>query len=267
MKLKFILTGTIVAILLIAFTPTIAADSTIEVTNQSGDTYSFTYQQLEEMPQTMLYAELYCYGSLVASGDWSGVQLSYLLNQSNLSSEVKSIQFTASDSYIVTIPIQLAMAPQTIIAYQKDGDPIPGLRLVLPGVNGASWIAQIVSIAMGDKEVDPPAAASGSGGRSDIVSNLIQDESGLPTPAITPKPTQSIPQSVPDNATTKQNVSPSNTPRPNQTLQPQTENNQSINLDTGTILLIAAIFATGSVIATTLAYKSKTKLKERTQNN
>ena len=97
------------------------------------------------MPKTTLYAEIYCYGSLVDSGDWSGVQLSYLLNQISDGSNVNSIQFVAADSYTVTIPTLIAMAPETIIAYQKNGDPLSeGLRLVLPGYNGASWIAQIV---------------------------------------------------------------------------------------------------------------------------
>ncbi len=266
MKVQYIPILVIMAVLLMTIIPTTIADSTIEVINLSHDTYNLTYQQITEMPQTTLYAELYCYGSLVASGDWTGVQLSYILTQANVSSEVKSIQFTASDSYMVTIPIQLAMTQETIIAYQKDGDPVTGLRLVLPGVNGASWIAQIVSITMGDNEVDSPAAASGSGGRADLITNLLENTQALPTPTMTPKQTQSTSQPIPDNSTTNQIVPPANDSKPTQTLQPQTENGQSISLDNSSIVLIAAVFVTGSAIAAIFAYKNKMKIKDTTQN-
>jgi DMSO/TMAO reductase YedYZ molybdopterin-dependent catalytic subunit len=70
------------------------------------------------MPKTIQNAELYCYGDLLASGEWGGVQLNYLLYQTGVSWEVNSIQFTAIDFYVFSIPIQVAQAPQTLIAYQ-----------------------------------------------------------------------------------------------------------------------------------------------------
>ena len=186
MKLKFLLISTFLTILLINITPATAATGTLEITDLSNVTYNFTYQQLAEMPKTTVYAEIYCYGSLVGSGDWSGVQLSYLLNQISDGSNVNSIQFVAADSYTVAIPTLIAMAPETIIAYQKDGEPLSeGLRLVLPGYNGASWIAQIVSITMSSKEAATPSAASGSGGRGNLIENIIENRQTLPTPTLT----------------------------------------------------------------------------------
>ena len=250
------------AILLITVMPTTAATSTIEITNLSRDTYTFTYQQLAEMPQTTLYAELYCYGNLVDSGDWSGVQLNYLLTQANVNSDVKSILFTASDPYTVTIPMQLAMAPETIIAYQKNGEQLTGLRLVLPGVNGASWINQIVTINMGSNEVDAPAAASGPGGRGDLIKNIIENGQTLPTPTFARNQTQPTPKPTPDNSTINQ-IIPQDTSETNQTPQQQTEHNQISSLDGGTIALITTVFAASSAIATVLAYKNKMKLKKQ----
>ena len=91
---------------------TAATTGTLEITNLSNVKYNFTYQQLSELPKTTIYAELYCYGNIVTLGDWSGVQLSYFLQQISDSSIVNSIQFVAADSYMVAIPISIAMAPE-----------------------------------------------------------------------------------------------------------------------------------------------------------
>ena len=261
MKVEFILTWAIVAILLVTFTPTAGANSTVEIINLSRNTYTFTFQHLGEMPQTTIYAEIYCYGSLVASGDWSGVQLNYLLTQANITSEVNSIQFTASDHYTVMIPIQLALAPETIIAYQKDGAKLSGLRLVLPGVNGASWIDQIVSINMGTNEFEAPPAAAGTGARGNLVENIIESRQTPPASTSAPNQTQTTPKPMPDNSPVNSILVPSNTSESNQTLRPQTEQSQSINLDAGVKASIAIVFAASSAFAAILAYKNKRKLK------
>jgi hypothetical protein len=264
MKVKFILTLTFMAILLITFMPTTAAATNpIEITNLSRETYTFTNQQLTEMPQTTVYAELYCYGNLVESGDWSGVQLNYLLTQTNVTSDVKSILFTASDAYTVIIPMQLAVAPETIIAYQKNGVELTGLRLVLPGVNGASWINQIVTISMGVNEVDTPAAASGPGARGNLIENLIGNSQPPPAPTLAPNQTQPTPKPTLGNSTINQ-VVPQNTSQTNQTPGKQTERNQKSSLDSSTIALIATVFAASSAIAAFFVYKNKTKLKNNT---
>ncbi|MEM2103150.1 MAG: hypothetical protein QXM22_06525 [Candidatus Bathyarchaeia archaeon] len=69
--------------------------------------YKITYQSLVDMPKTTVYAELYCDGFLLTGADWSGVQLSYLLNYFHADSEANSVQFVASDGYTITIPIHI----------------------------------------------------------------------------------------------------------------------------------------------------------------
>jgi DMSO/TMAO reductase YedYZ molybdopterin-dependent catalytic subunit len=61
-----------------------------------------------------------------------------------------SIDFTAQDGYKVSIPIETALQPNIIIAYQKDGTPLAEThRLVLPQNNGNLWISMITSISLG----------------------------------------------------------------------------------------------------------------------
>ncbi len=255
MKPRFLLIFFFLTISLINITPATATTGTLEITDLSNVTYNFTYQQLTEMPKTTMYAEIYCYGSLVNAGDWSGVQISYLLNQISDSNNVNSIQFDAADSYTVTIPFLIAMAPETIIAYQKNGDPLPeGLRLVLPGYNGASWIAQITSIAMSNKEVSTPAAASGPGGRASLIENSIENSKTLPTPKLTPQPTH-------NNSTPNPTAPPANISKVEPTPKQQIGNNQSITFESGTVVLIVSVFAMGLTIAIIIVSKDKSKFK------
>lgn len=264
MKYKFTITFTIIVILtlLITITPAIADSGTLEVTNLSNITYNFTLQQLEEISKTSVYADLYCYGSLLTSGEWGGVQLSYLLNQTDMTPDVNSIQFLAADNYAVSIPLQLAQSPQTIIAYQKNGQPLPeGLRLVLPGYNGASWIAQIESITLSNDIVITPSSISIDGS---IARSLLSDFGR----EIFPTPTYSTP--IPTPKPTTQNPTPTPTAAPtNNTIvesppKPETADVQSSGSDIRTVATIAVIFVVGLAIAI-LAYNRKTKLQNAPQ--
>ena len=143
---------TLTIILIVTTTANLTAASTggdLQISNLSGTTITLAYDNLYTMPKTTVYAELYCYGSLVTSGDWGGVQLSDLLNQAGLDPTVASIDFTAADGYVVSIPIAEAMRLDVIVAYEKDSAPLSeGLRLVVPEENGDIWIAGITSISM-----------------------------------------------------------------------------------------------------------------------
>ncbi len=259
MKLKSILRSAIIAILLTTITTaTVTATSTLKVTSLSGETYNFTEQQLQEMPQTTIFAVLYCYGTLLTSGAWSGVQLNYLLTQANVTSEVHSIQFIASDDYTITIPFELAMLPNTIIAYQKDGEQLDGLRLVLPSYNGAAWINQITTINISSMETQPPPTDSEVWISSNPVENRGDNIQPSSTPSPTPKPT---PKPTPNNTPLNPTAPLTNITKLNQNLQQQTISNQSKGLDLGTIAVIATVFTLGLLIAIILAYKKRARIK------
>jgi hypothetical protein len=261
MKLKSIVTFAIITILLTTIaTTTATATSTLKVTSLSGETYTFTEQQLKEMPQTTITAALYCYGSLVTSGAWSGVQFNYLLTQTNVNSEVHSIQLLASDGYTVTLPIELAVAPNTIIAYQKDGEPLDGLRLVLPGYNGASWINLIITINMSSIEARTPATETEVWTNSNP-GTITNDKQPSPTPTLTSKPTQTTPKPTPNNTPFNPTVPPKNITDSNQIPQQQTTTNQPIELDPGFLAVIATVFTLGLSTAIILTYRRRNRLK------
>ena len=263
LKLKTILTLLAITILTTTITPASADSSPLQIIDLSNTTYTFTYQQLAEMPKTIEFAALYCYGNLLGSGEWGGVQLSYLLNLTNFTPDVHSILFTASDQYKVMIPIEVAQAPQTIIAYEIDGVPLTdSLRLILPGYNGASWIAQIVSISMSYVEVATPDSITLDGSMSRNVLSSITGQGFAPTPTYipptaTPKPTPNPPTATPT-------VSPTNNTEVQPTPTQQTENRQSNSLEFGGIVIIAAALGVGLLLAIFITHNRRNKISNNT---
>ncbi len=122
--------------------------------NSPNTSLNYSLDQLLAMPVTTENANLACYGAPVANGDWSGVSLSYLLEQSGLDQTISSIDFVASDGYKVSLSLDDALGSSTIIAYQLNGASLPEtLRLVMPGYNGNMWISLITSITMSESSV------------------------------------------------------------------------------------------------------------------
>ena len=205
------------------------------------------------MPKTTTYAELYCYGDLLTSGYWGGVMLSDLINQTQISSEIASIEFFASDGYRVNIPIDLAMQPQIIIAFDKDDQLLnEGYRLILPEFNGANWIAQITKIALSALEVKYPDVVSA--GSSSVSNQLPTTIYPTPTPTpqyiqeptITPQPTTQSKPGILEPTPTIGAASTQPTPK--------TETAQEINPDQNLVLyilifaLVIILVSTGSLI-------------------
>jgi DMSO/TMAO reductase YedYZ molybdopterin-dependent catalytic subunit len=167
--------------------------------------------------------------------------------------EVFSIQFTASDGYKSYIPYELAIQPQTIIAYERDGVPLEEqLRLILPGTNGAAWIAMITSITMSTSGANYPEGVTVGGAN---IAQIIPP----PTSSITTPPqTTSKPQpTTPANSSNITATSPANATITDQlTPPPQVSKNQETNLEIG-VLTGALVSLLILSIAGYLIYKRK----------
>jgi len=230
----------------------------MRITDLSDATYELTYAQVLAMPKTEVPADLYCDGALVTYGNWGGVALSNVINQTLLTPEVGSIQFTASDGYQVAIPIDLAIQPQIIIAYELNGQPLSeGFRLVIPDANGASWIAKITSIAISKAEAAYPQAIS--------VGPIPQSNSeSTPTSTVQPSPIQTKtttpPQfSTPINSSSSiQEETPTNVTQPNQQITNPQASNEIINLQS-TVYSILGACTISVTMATLMVFRLKRK--------
>jgi DMSO/TMAO reductase YedYZ molybdopterin-dependent catalytic subunit len=167
---------------------------------------------LAALPQSVVYAELYCYGNLVASGDWVGVRLGLLLEKAGYNYTALGVEFLASDDYKMGLSIT-DLHKNLIIAYEINGQPLPEkLRLVLPGENGAAWIALITQITVKGLDPVPVTPSSPSNSLSPQEPSAPQ-ESPNSQPAATPQPS-ATPQ-------------PETITQPEPVLTPQQPENQS----------------------------------------
>lgn len=179
---------------------------------------NFTIDDLTNMQQTTVQAELYCYGYLLMSGEWTGVTLDFLLKEVGVEQlDEFSIDFKASDGYTIKdFPMSAAIRNDVIIAYEKDGMPLNDhVRLVVPGANGNVWISGITQIS-------------------------IKAAAGVPLEDLTPplSPSMSIPE---NEANTSSSDSSQNNINQDQSLQSTTNDiplqqtqNQTIPEQTGT---------------------------------
>ena len=117
---------------------------------------NLTFSELVAMPRSTVDAELWCITPggfpppfLVASGNWAGVKLGLILEKAELSRQAVTVEFYAKDGYSTNISVATAMRENVILAYEKDGEPLPEtLRLVFPGSPGYMWISMITHIKL-----------------------------------------------------------------------------------------------------------------------
>ncbi len=115
---------------------------------------NLTLEDLKAMPQTQETAILYCVSdpqTALISGLWTGVSLSDLLQQTNISQSAIKLAFHAPDGFSTDLPLQTALENnEIIVAYQKDDQTLGALRLVVPGHWGYKWINDLTQIELVD---------------------------------------------------------------------------------------------------------------------
>jgi DMSO/TMAO reductase YedYZ molybdopterin-dependent catalytic subunit len=113
---------------------------------------NLTMNEIQTMPKTVVNATLVCVdfpGAPIASGNWTGVQLAYLLQQAQVNQTAIKVAFHAGDGYTTDLTIQDAMNENIIIAYELNGKPLAeGLRLVVPSRWGYKWISHLTTIEL-----------------------------------------------------------------------------------------------------------------------
>jgi DMSO/TMAO reductase YedYZ molybdopterin-dependent catalytic subunit len=180
---------------------------TVQIYGAVTNPIQLTLTELAAMPQTTVFANLYCIDDLVASGDWTGVKLSLILEKVEMNSQAQSVKFTADDDYTSELWITEAMRDDVIIAYAKDEQPLPEvLRLVFPGENGHRWISGIIQmeVSLGQATILEMTAPP-------ITNPLLSSPEPFPTPTLKPSPTLTP------------TPSPSSDPSPSPSTLPATE--------------------------------------------
>ncbi len=117
----------------------------------------FTFEELRAMPAVEQVQTLECIsnevgGDLISTARWRGVRLrDVLLRCGGPSPTALRVAFRCADGYSEAHPIDDAMNPTTLLAYEMNGEPLPKahgypLRLLVPGLYGMKnpkWITKI----------------------------------------------------------------------------------------------------------------------------
>lgn len=244
-------------------------DWQLTVTGLVQTPLNLSLTELTALPKTTQVATLVCVdypGTTLAEGNWTGVKLSYLLEEANVSDTAIKVAFHAADGYSTDLTIERAMQDDVIIAYQLNGQPLTDpLRLVVPGHWGYKWISQLAHIELVDYNYlgrwessgysdSASIAAGGAAPRQTFSFPTItppetSSPSPLPSASSTPSPTPSYPPaatktpSPPPILTVSPSSSPSSSPT---TPEPKSSSNtpQTSNIYSYTVASVAVVAVT-----------------------
>jgi len=145
--------------------------------------FTLTFEQLRRMPRLEHIAVMECAGNgrgnfepgvpglqwrsgAVGNLQWAGVRLADVLHMAGLKDGSKHVLFDGADEpmgtmpkFQRTLPVAKAMHPDTMLAYEMNGAPLPRLhgfplRVVAPGWASDGWPKWLRQITVLDKEFE-----------------------------------------------------------------------------------------------------------------
>jgi sulfite oxidase len=166
------------------YKPTVDANQwKLSVKGLVGNALTLDMAEVRKLPRVELVSVLECAGNgrsfyqptvtgmqwrygAVGNARWAGVRLADVLRKAGLKTSAKEILFNGADvpmgtmpDFVRTVPVAKAMHPDTLLAYEMNGQPLPGshgfpLRLIVPGWAGDSWVKWVTDIEARDQEFD-----------------------------------------------------------------------------------------------------------------
>jgi DMSO/TMAO reductase YedYZ molybdopterin-dependent catalytic subunit len=106
---------------------------------------------LQKMPLQSMIIRHVCVEGWAAIVQWGGVRLGDLIALAQPQSSARYVYFTSGDGYYDSWDIPSALHPQTLLAYQMNGQPLPiengaPLRLAAPiklGYKQSKWVTKV----------------------------------------------------------------------------------------------------------------------------
>jgi DMSO/TMAO reductase YedYZ molybdopterin-dependent catalytic subunit len=100
---------------------------------------------LQKMPLQSMVIRHICVEGWAAIVQWGGVRLSDLIALAQPQASARYVNFTSGDGYYSSWDLPSALHPQTLLAYQMNGQPLP-IRLAAPiklGYKQSKWVTKV----------------------------------------------------------------------------------------------------------------------------
>ena len=122
---------------------------------------TLTYDDIIKMPSVKVKDTIQCVSDplfLKANVVWTGVPLKYIIDMVKPKPNVIKVVSYGAEGYIADLPIEKAMEPNVLIAYEVDGQPLPRVhgypvRLAVPGWWGYTYTKWLVRLHFTSKNV------------------------------------------------------------------------------------------------------------------
>ncbi|MBD2074173.1 molybdopterin-dependent oxidoreductase [Phormidium sp. FACHB-592] len=110
---------------------------------------------LQQMPLTSMVVRHVCVEGWAAIVQWGGIRLSDLIALAQPKADVRYVYFQSADGYYESWDLASVLHPQTMLAYQMNGAPLPAkngapLRLASPlklGYKLSKWVTGITLVS------------------------------------------------------------------------------------------------------------------------
>jgi DMSO/TMAO reductase YedYZ molybdopterin-dependent catalytic subunit len=134
------------------FTPTLDPENfRLVVDGAVNNPLQLDLAAIYTLPLTSMVIRHVCVEGWAAIVQWGGVQLRELIRLAQPEAGVRYVYFESADGYYGSWDLASAMHPQTLLAYQKNGAPLPidngaPLRLAAPiklGYKQSKWVTRV----------------------------------------------------------------------------------------------------------------------------
>jgi DMSO/TMAO reductase YedYZ molybdopterin-dependent catalytic subunit len=116
---------------------------------------SLSMADIQALPLTSMIIRHVCVEGWAAIVQWGGIRLREIVALAQPKANVKFAYFKSADGYYESWDIASALHPQTLLAYQKNGEPLPvengaPLRLASPiklGYKQSKWVTKVTLVS------------------------------------------------------------------------------------------------------------------------
>ncbi|MBW4559130.1 MAG: molybdopterin-dependent oxidoreductase [Trichormus sp. ATA11-4-KO1] len=134
------------------YTPIIHAEKyRLVIDGEVNNPLSLSMAEIQALPLTSMIIRHVCVEGWAAIVQWGGISLKEIIALAEPKANVQFAYFKSADGYYESWDIASVLHPQTLLAYQKNGEPLPvnngaPLRLASPiklGYKQSKWVTKI----------------------------------------------------------------------------------------------------------------------------